>query len=597
MGSKYEAAPTIGQSRGDVDPVSGEASVRVLVADDDHEEVRRIYDLLSAAQSPSFEIVLAEELEGAARHLRSAEINVVLLGLSVHEGDARAVDARAQIGAASVPILVIADAGDEDKTLRAVREGAQDYLIRGQFDRRTLVRAIRHAIERCRLTADLSQAREREHYAATHDLLTGLSNRHALHDHLSQALAYADRYSNRLALLFLDLDRFKAINDTVGHSAGDRILRGIAERLAGATRGGDFVARVGGDEFVVVTTSSSSAEHDPAKVSERLLASIMCPFGVESTQFMLTACIGIAVYPGDGRDPIELVQNADLALHHAKKLGRGQFHFYSEDMNEAARTRLELERGLRKALDQDHLYIEFQAQVDPVARRVVAAEALVRWQHPEKGRVGPDQFIPIAEEVGLIGPIGEWVLRAACTQGKNWRNTQGEPLRIAVNVSARQLTDENFPDKVAFILHQAGLEPDRLELEITESTLMHHAGAAVIAFSRLREMGVRMSIDDFGTGYSSLSALRQLPVSALKIDRMFVRDLATNEADQKITAAAVALAKGLGLETVAEGVEEVEQMEFLVSCGCDLIQGFLYSKPIPANEFEAWLRNPDFPTR
>jgi diguanylate cyclase (GGDEF)-like protein len=565
--------------------------IRVLIAEDDPAEVARIRDMLADPASPPFEVEVVDRVDPALERVRDAQTDVLLLGLSIPKGDEFAAISHAKIGAANVPVVVMTDDDDTDKTLRAVQEGAQDYLIKGEFDRRLLVRSIRHAVERHRLAEDLSRARQREHYAATHDRLTGLANRHALHDHLAQAIAYADRYGMRLAVLLIDLDRFKAINDTLGHGSGDRILRGIGERLSAATRQGDLVARIGGDEFAVVVTNPER-EQDPAKVAVRLLHALANPFGLESTQYLITGSIGIAVYPSDGREPQQLVQAADLASYHAKQLGRGQYHFYSEDMNAAARLRLDLERGLRKAIDHNQLFVEFQPQVDVNQARVVAVEALVRWRHPTQGVVGPDHWIPVAEEAGLIPKVGEWVLRASCLAARDWTMSDGSPLRLAVNVSARQLTDERFPDKVGVILQESGLDPERLELEITEHTLMHHAGAAMVAFSRLQEMGVRMSIDDFGTGYSSLSALRHLPVSALKIDRSFVRDVATSPSDAKITAAAVALAKGLGLQTVAEGVETREQVEFLRGCGCDLMQGFLFARPLPPEELERWLKRP-----
>jgi EAL domain-containing protein (putative c-di-GMP-specific phosphodiesterase class I) len=306
---------------------------------------------------------------------------------------------------------------------------------------------------------------------------------------------------------------------------------------------------------------------------------------------MMTASIGISLFPEDGRDPGELIQKADLAVNHAKKQGRGQYHFFSEELDAAARLRLELEKGLRKALQLDRLFVEFQPQVELGQNHVVGVEALARWKDPTRGLIPPDQFIPVAEESGLIIQIGEWVLRAACSQARDWVSAEGVPLRVAVNVSARQLTDVLFTEKVERTLSEVGLRADRLELEITESTLLHHPEAAIAAIQRLRSMGVRISIDDFGTGYSSLSALRQLPVSTLKIDRSFVRDVAEDPAGAKITMAAVALGRALGLETVAEGVETPEQLAFLRSCGCDLVQGFLFSRPLGAEALQRWLQD------
>ena len=565
--------------------------IRVLVADDDLEEVRRIHGILASADSPRFEVETVDDVHLALRHLRDRPFDVVLLGLRSSEQDSETAAARKKVAATGVPVLALSGSEDGDNTTRAINEGAQDRLVKGLFDERLLLRTIRHAVERQRLAVDLTQARKREHYAATHDLLTGLANRHALQDHLVRAVASAERSGMKLAVLIIDLDRFKAINDTLGNSAGDRMLRGIADRLSATTRQGDLLARIGGDEFAIVVANPERG-YEPAKVAVRLLHALATPFGLESTQYMMTASIGIALFPEDGRDPQELIQKADLAVNHAKKQGRGQYHFYRDEMDAAARLRLELEKGLRKALQLDRLFVEFQPQVELSENRVVGVEALARWQDPAKGRIPPDQFIPVAEESGLIIQIGEWVLRAACRQARDWVSAEGVPLRIAVNVSARQLTDEFFTDKVDTTLREVGLEPTRLELEITESTLLHHPEAAISAIQKLRSMGVRISIDDFGTGYSSLSALRQLPVSALKIDRSFVQDVVEDPAGAKITMAAVALGRALGLETVAEGVETREQLAFMRSCGCDLVQGFLFSKPLPPEELERWLQNP-----
>ena len=568
--------------------------IRVLLADEDTTEIRRISEMLTASESPTFETVIVGSLELALQHLRRMPVDALLVGIPPDPRDAAEEEARTRLAAAGLPIVILADEKAEDASIEALFEGAQDRLVKGEFDQPLLVRAIRHAVERHRLALDLAEAKQREHYAATHDLLTGLINRETLHAHLAQALAYAARYGLRLAALVIDLDRFKAINDTLGHSAGDRMLCAIVERILPVMRRSDILARLGGDVFAAVV-SNPEQDHDPAKVAVRLLGALASPFGLESTQYVMTASVGIAVYPSDGEEAGVLIRNAELAMRHAKEAGRGQYHFYAQDMNDAARKRLDLERGLRKALIEDGLFVEFQPQVDVANHRVVGAEALLRWRRPCGEVVPPDQFIPVAEEAGLINEIGLWVLRAACQQGKGWVSREGTPLRIAVNVSARQLTDDQFAEKVSSILADVGFDPKRLELEITESTLMEHVGTPELVFRRLQARGIRISIDDFGTGYSSLSALRHMPVSALKIDRSFVRDVVTDSANAKITAASLALGRELGLETVAEGVETIEQMRFLHGCGCDLMQGFLFAKPLPPKELRRWLESPNIP--
>jgi diguanylate cyclase (GGDEF)-like protein len=570
--------------------------IRVLLADDDAGEIRRISDMLAGCKAPSFETVIVSSLELALQHIRRTTVDVLLLGITPTEGDISGEESRTRLAATGIPIVMLSGEKVEDASIEALFDGAQDRLVKGEFDKPLLVRSIRHAVERQKLTADLAEAKQREHYAATHDLLTGLINREALHAHLSQSISYASRYGLRLAVLVIDLDRFKAINDTLGHSAGDRMLRAIGERLQAAMRKSDILARLGGDVFASIVTNPEQ-DHDPAKLAVRLLGALGSPFGLESTQYMMTASVGIAVFPSDGDEAEALVQNAELAMRHAKEMGRGQYHFYSQDMNEAARSRLDLERGLRKALVDNQLFVQFQPQLDVDNRKVVGAEALLRWRRLDGTVVPPDRFIPIAEETGLINEMGEWVLRAACKQGNGWVSLEGVPLRIAVNVSARQLTDDQFADKVARILEEEQFDPTRLELEITESTLMEHVSNPDVAFQKLQDMGIRISIDDFGTGYSSLSALRHMPVSALKIDRSFVRDVVTDPANAKITAASLALARELGLETVAEGVETVEQMEFLQSCGCDFMQGYLFARPLMPKDLKRWLQSPNIPQR
>ncbi len=582
------------------EPTSNDAArkgpIRVLLADEGAPEVRRVSDMLAGSGSPKFETVIVSTLELALEHVRRTPVDVLLLGIDPSEASVSEEDARIRLTATGIPIVALCSEKSDDDALDALFEGAQDRLVRGEFDKPLLVSSITHAVERQRLTTDLAEAKRREHYAATHDLLTGLINRDTLHAHLAQSVAYAGRYGLRLAVLVLDLDRFKAINDTLGRSAGDRLLRSIAERLEEASRESDILARLDGDVFAAIVTNPEQ-DHDPAKVAVRLLGALMSPFGLASTQYIMTASVGISVFPNDGDDAETLIGNAELAMRHAKDLGRGLYHFYAEEMNAAARTLLDLERGLRKALTEDQHFVHFQPQIDLANRKVVGAEALLRWRRPDGTIVPPDQFIPIAEDTGLINEMGEWVLRAACRQGKGWVSREGVPLRIAVNVSALQLQDDAFADKVACILKEVEFDPLRLELEITESTLMEHVSNPDVVLQKLKDMGIRISIDDFGTGYSSLSALRSMPVSVLKIDRSFVNDVTTNEASAKITAASLALARELGLETVAEGVETIEQMEFLLSCGCDLMQGYLFAKPLAPRDLKRWLENPTIPQR
>jgi diguanylate cyclase (GGDEF)-like protein/PAS domain S-box-containing protein len=425
-------------------------------------------------------------------------------------------------------------------------------------------------------------AEERIYHLAHHDTLTGLSNRFSLHNRLTQAISSVRRESRALAVLFLDLDHFKAINDSLGHSVGDRLLIEVARRLKSCVRESDVVARLGGDEFVVVMTDVGDV---PLSVISAMAAKILQrltePHVIDGRDLNATPSIGIAVFPDDGQDADALMKNADVAMYHAKSLGRHNFQFFAASMNEAAAERVELEGSLRQAIEGGELLLHFQPQIDAVSGRVVGVEALVRWQHPSRGMVLPGKFIPMAEETGLIDPLGHWVLNAACKQLWMLGRQGWKGMRMAVNLSARQLRQENLVDHIQELLVAYRLEPGDLELEITESAAMEDADITIGILRRLRDLGVVLAIDDFGTGYSSLAYLKLLPIQRLKLDHSFVRDIETDHNDAIICSATIALAHSLGLEVVAEGVETEPQLTYLKYLGCDLIQGYYFSKPLP----------------
>ena len=448
------------------------------------------------------------------------------------------------------------------------------------------------------VTVDVTVRKEMESrlvHLASHDALTGLPNRNLLHDRLGQALISAARHGRAAGALFLDLDRFKVINDSLGHSAGDRLLKVVAKRLQDGVREGDTVARLGGDEFVVILDDMAQPQ-DAALVAQKILESFVQPFHVEvpeaggAQEFFFTTSIGISLYPSDGEDVDTLLKNADTAMYRAKERGGNSYQFFTPEMDLRARKRLSLENALRNALERREFVLHYQPQIDLATQNVIGVEALLRWNHPEQGLVAPADFIPLLEETGLIVPVGEWVLREACAQAKSWRKAGLPPLRMAVNLSARQLRHERFADTVAEALADTGMDPDGLELEITESAVMQQVDVSLETLRRIHALGVRLSMDDFGTGYSSLSHLKLLPIDTVKIDRSFVRDIPADENDAAIVQAIIVLARTLRLNVIAEGVETKEQLEFLRVYGCDAMQGYLFSRPLPADEITSLLK-------
>jgi diguanylate cyclase (GGDEF)-like protein len=442
-----------------------------------------------------------------------------------------------------------------------------------------------HLDSRSRQHADaLENANARLQHLATHDSLTELPNRLLLDDRLSQAIAYAERRAGRVAVLVIDLDRFKTINDSLGHHGGDELLKEVASRLRGTLRKSDTLARTGGDEFVLIADEISGPA-DVELLAQRAVACFTQPFRILTVDIHTAPSIGISLYPGDGATAAELLVHADAAMYHSKKIGGGTYTFFTPSMNAFAQQRLELENGLRRALTNGELELHYQPKVDVTSGRISSTEALIRWRHPERGLVPPGDFIPLAEETGLILQIGEWVLREACRQARRWQVNGMPPVRVAVNMSAQQFRQKNLVSVVQSALEDANLEPTYLEIELTESAVMHNAGASAAILEQLSRIGVHISIDDFGTGYSSLSYLRRFPLDKLKIDRSFIKDVVANPEDAAIVHAIISLAHSLKLKVIAEGVETEQQLEFLRSMGCDQYQGFFCSPAIPPEAF------------
>ncbi|MDQ1835093.1 bifunctional diguanylate cyclase/phosphodiesterase [Massilia scottii] len=434
---------------------------------------------------------------------------------------------------------------------------------------------------------DLSErklADERIHHMADHDALTGLPNRTLLQDRMHQAIAFAHRNRRRVAILFIDLDYFKNINDSLGHHIGDHVLKMAAMRLQQCLREGDSVARLGGDEFVLILPLPGDSS-DAARVAQKALDSLAQPFSVGLNQLHLGGSIGISLYPDDGLDVDALMRAADTAMYHAKEMGRGNFKFFTAELNRAVQQRLDVGQRLRQALAQDEFILHYQPQVEMESGIIFSAEALLRWQPPGKQPISCGDFIGNAEESGLIVPIGEWVLRQACRQLKTWRDAGHPKLKMAVNLSPRQLEQANFCSLVGQILNEAGIPATALELEITESILMQRSEYNLAMLTRLSDMGIQLSVDDFGTGYSSLAYLQRFPVHSLKIDQSFVRDIGKDQNDTALVTAIIAMAASLRLGVIAEGVENLQQTQFLLAHGCHAAQGYYYSKAVPADTF------------
>ena len=451
----------------------------------------------------------------------------------------------------------------------------------------------RYALGITRDITERKHAEERLSYLAHHDLLTDLPNRALFNDRLSRAMIEANRHGRLVGVLLLDLDRFKNINDTLGHEAGDRLLEAVAQRLRQSVREGDTVARLSGDEFAIALTDMGNAD-DGARVAQKIVQAFVAPFHINQREFHVTPSIGVTIYPTDGKSIDGLLRNADAAMYRAKEAGRNNYQFYTEEMTRQAFERLSVENALRHALEREEFRLAYQPVFDARTGAIVGVEALVRWVHPERGLLSPGQFIGIAEDTGLIVPLGEWVARTACLQLRRWHAQGFKDLRMAINVSVGQLRAPGLSDMLARTLNTTRVPPGALEVEITESLLAEGPAVAAV-LEQTSAMGVQFSIDDFGVGYSSLSYLKRFPIDRLKIDQTFVRDIPSDAEDMAIATAIIAMAHNLGMNVVAEGVETLDQLRFLQSQGCDYVQGFYLSRPLDADGITALLNRGDHP--
>ena len=562
----------------------------VLLVEDNPGDTRLLREMLNEQNSFKTQLTHLECMGAAEKFLAENAVDIILLDLGLP--DARGLEAirRTRAAAPGIALVVLTGLDDESVAMQALQHGAQDYLIKGQIETRALLRALRYAIERKAMeNAALAMAQHMAH-SAQHDFLTGLPNRMLLNDRIGQAIALARRHVKKAAVLFLDLDGFKHINDSLGHPVGDKLLQSFAKRLVDCIRGSDSVSRQGGDEFVVLLLDLEHAEN-AAVTARRMLEAVAKPHYIDHHDLHITASIGVSVYPDDALDAEALIKNADTAMYQAKENGRRSFQFFKPAMNARAVERQSIEESLRRALERREFALHYQPKVNLKTGAIIGAEALLRWRHPTRGPVSPADFIPVAEDCGLIFPIGAWVLHEACAQARAWIEAGLPPISMAVNVSAIEFRHEKFLEGLFATLDQTGFDPRSLELELTESVLMKHAESTAKILRSLRDSGIGVAVDDFGTGYSSLSYLQKFPVDAVKIDQSFVRQISTPGEDTTIVKAVIGMARGLKLRVIAEGVETLEEVAFLRAYRCEEAQGYYFSRPVPAQQFAMLLKN------
>lgn len=567
---------------------------RILIADD---EVQ-IRELLCELLSRTYECTGVNSAEQALTLLRAERFDLILSDITMGGLSGLEMVPHVLRIAPETVVIMISGGQQIESAVEALRVGAFDYITK-PFDLRHVEAAVRRALDHHALRESkrryendleelIKQRTAQVDHLSYHDALTGLPNRILFEDRVAQAILAAQRNQEMLAVVLLDLDRFQTTNDTLGPMVGDRVLCDVAERLGLCVRAGDSIARLGSDEFALLLTQLESTE-GADNVNQKIAAAFQHPFVCGTYELYLTASKGISFYPLDGTDTHSLLRNAGAALCQAKEQGGDEHQVYTAEMNAGSLKRLALENSLRRALERDEFIVHYQPQADAGTRKITGVEALVRWQHPELGLVSPAEFIPLAEETGLMVPLGEWVLRAACAQNRAWQQAGLTKLSMSVNLSLRQFRQTNLTGMVEQVLKDTGLDPTCLELELTESSVMMNTESAVATLRKLRALGIRIAIDDFGTGYSSLNYLKNLPIDTLKIDRSFVRDAATNPVDAAIVQAIITLAHSLNLKVKAEGIETQEQLDFLRLLRCDEIQGYLLSRPLPAEALEQLL--------
>jgi len=558
----------------------------VLIIDDD-EQIR---SLLVTVLGGNYRCRTAGSAEEALTALGDAAFDLVISDIDMRGMSGLELVPHVHSMSPDTVVLMISGDQDIETAIEAMRAGAFDYITK-PLDLRHVEAAVERALDHCRLLREKRRYKEQLERLLTqriaevdrlayYDTITDLPNRTLFEDRLTQAVSIARSADQTLGVLFISVDQFKKVNDTLGHGPGDGLLREFAERLKSCISETDTVARFGNDEFAVLQTHIEGTK-DVVETIGSLSQVLKFSFDLNGQELFATASVGVSLFPLDGQDSQTLLKNAGAALYKAKTSGGANYQFYTADMHAMASRRLALETNLRRAIHNEEFLIHYQPRVSVDSLEITGVEALVRWQHPQLGLISPAEFIPLAEDTGLIVPIGEWVLRNACLQNKRWQDQGFAPIHMAVNISARQFHEQDVIETVIRTLDETGLAPEYLELELTESSIMKNADLAADVLIRLKRMGINISIDDFGTGYSSLASLKRLPIDALKIDQSFVRDATTDPDDAALVMAIITLAHNLRLKVIAEGVETEEQLRFLHLLRCDEIQGFLFSKPLP----------------
>lgn len=555
--------------------------MKLLLVEDNPADADFLAASLRRQRASDIQIVNVATLAEAISQLGLDRFDVVLLDLHLPDGSGLQCLDAIQAVDNEIPIVVLSGQDDEEFAVSVLNKGAQDYLVKWEGQGHSILRSIRYAMERKK--ADL-----RLTYLAQYDPLTGIPNRQFFNDQLTRATARARRDARKVTLLYLDLDAFKVVNDTLGHDAGDKLLQEVADRIRRSVRTGDVVARLGGDEFAVLLEGLASPL-DVEAMATGLLETISKPYQIADRQLVITTSIGITVYPSDNADTQMLLKNADIAMYQAKDSGRNNFKFFHQAMHASLMEYHELERDIRKALELGQFHLAYQPKVNVHINQLQGLEALLRWNSPTRGPVNPNDFISVAEESGHIIPLGYWVLDEVCRTINSWRENGLTPVPVSVNVSARQFQQPDFHRRIADVLHKHDIDPALIEIELTEGLMMEDTEAAQRELAQLKRIGLRISIDDFGTGYSCLSYLRRFPIDVLKIDRSFVKEIGTSRDGESIIDAIISLAKSLRLETVAEGVETPAQLNYLLDHGCHVVQGFLFGKPMEKHLIEPLL--------
>lgn len=547
-------------------------ATNILLIEDNPGDIRLVEIMLTQPDPYRFRLNICTTMSEAIETIAKEKIDVALLDMSLPDGEGIENITRLKSRLPSLPIVVMTGRQDDAFALAAVKAGAQDYLIKGQIDESQLSRALNYSIERKHLQEKIT-------HMANHDQLTGLANRELFRIRLEHAISCAERREESIAMLYLDLDHFKSINDGLGHGIGDRLLKNVSSRLMESVREIDTVARLGGDEFGIILEGITET-YNVAAIAGKIIEKISKQYEIDEHILHIGCSIGIAFYPHCGKHVDAIINNADTALYQSKSNGRNQYQFYTDEMNRQALNQLNTDSKLRKALEEEQFILHYQPQFDLDTGVISGNEALLRWQHPEQGLIYPIKFIPLLEKNGLISEVGKWVLESACKQHMQWQNAGLAVGKIAVNLSGRQLVQNNFSSTVENILSNTGMDPSFLEFELTESLLIQNTVRTKAILDALQEMGISIAIDDFGTGYNSFNYLKKFLFDTLKIDQSFIKNVTCRGSDAAITTAMISLAKEMGINIVAEGVETLEQIDFLRSKHVNDIQGYYYSPPI-----------------